>query len=104
MNLTTRRLSTQELKTWASDESHQVWTFRVRDKFGDYGLCGVASLAFDGSRAQLVDFLLSCRAMGRGVEEAIISVIAEKVREGGAGRLTASYVATKKNKPCILWI
>jgi FkbH-like protein len=104
MNLTTRRLSTQELAAWAADVNHQTWTFSVRDKIGDYGLCGLASLEFRGPSATLVDFVLSCRAMGRGVEEVILSVVAEKVREAGAHGLAVSYVATKKNRPCIRWI
>jgi FkbH-like protein len=104
LNLTGRRMSAQELANWASHENHDLWTFRVKDKLGDYGLCAIASVAFDGSRADLVDFLLSCRAMGRGIEEAIISVVARKVRDAGGQRLIASYIATTKNKPCIRWI
>jgi FkbH-like protein len=104
MNLTTRRLSAQELAAWASGGHHQTWTFRVRDKIGDYGLCGIASLAFCDSRAELVDFVLSCRAMGRGVEEAIISVAARQVRSAGVEKLSVTYVPTKKNRPCIRWI
>jgi FkbH-like protein len=104
MNLATRRLSAQELARWASDRDHQIWTFRVRDKIGDYGLCGIASVAFRASLAELVDFVLSCRAMGRGVEEAIISFITRKVREAGAERLSATYIGTKKNTPCIKWM
>lgn len=103
MNLATRRLSVRELQEWASQPNHQVWTFRVRDKFGDYGLCGIASLSVDGHRAELVDFLLSCRAMGRRVEEAIISIVTTKAAEAGAARLHASCVPTKKNAPCIRW-
>jgi FkbH-like protein len=104
MNLTTRRMSRQELVVWTSDQNHQMWTFRLKDKVGDYGLCGVASVVINGSQAQLVDFVLSCRAMGRGVEETIISVVAKKVREAGVDSLTASYVETTKNKPCIRWM
>ena len=103
MNLATRRLSVRELQDWASEPNHQVWTFRVRDRFGDYGLCGIASLSVDGSRAELVDFLLSCRAMGRRVEEAIISTVATKAREAGAARLQASCIPTRKNTPCVRW-
>src|SRR5262249_38581234 len=103
MNLTTRRLSSHELATWGANENHQIWTFAVKDKLGDYGLCGIASVALGGARAELVDFVLSCRAMGRGIEEAIISVVAQKVRAAGGDGLTASYVATKKNTPCVRW-
>ena len=103
MNLTTRRLSVRELQDWASQPTHQVWTFRVRDRFGDHGLCGIASLAVHGNHAELVDFVLSCRVMGREVEDAIISVVAAKARDAGAALLQASYVPTKKNAPCLRW-
>ena len=103
MNLATRRLSVREMQEWASRPSHQVWTFRVRDKFGDYGLCGVASVSIEDGRAELVDFLLSCRAMGRRVEDAIISIVALKAREAGAARLLACCIPTRKNTPCLRW-
>jgi len=103
MNLSTRRMSAHELSEWTSQPNHRLWTFRVVDKLGDYGVCGIASVALDESRGQLVDFVLSCRAMGRGVEEAIISVAANKVREAGAREMAAAYVMTKKNKPCLRW-
>ena len=58
----------------ASDfTAFRVWTFRVRDRFGDSGLSGLASLALEGPRAVIVDFLLSCRVMGRRVEETMLS-------------------------------
>jgi FkbH-like protein len=45
MNLSTRRLTGSELRTWASDPQHKLWIFRVADKFGDAGLTGILSLA-----------------------------------------------------------
>jgi FkbH-like protein len=104
MNLTTRRMSVQELAAWAAHENHQMWTFRVKDRIGDYGLCGIASLVVSGSHAELADFVLSCRAMGRGVEDAIVSIVAAGARRAGAETLSASYLATGKNAPCIRWI
>jgi FkbH-like protein len=104
MNLATRRMSGHELRAWASERNHRTLTFRVRDRIGDYGMCGIASLSVDGSCAELVDFILSCRAMGRGVEEAILSVMATEARRAGAATLRATYLETKKNKPCITWI
>ena len=41
MNLSTRRLTTAELFAWAEAENHNLWTFRVADRFGEYGLCGI---------------------------------------------------------------
>src|SRR5262249_40549349 len=77
MNLRTRRLTERDLETWAIESGHQLWTYRVRDKFGDAGLTGVASLAIDGDRGELVDFVLSCRVIGRKVEETILAHVAQ---------------------------
>lgn len=104
MNLATRRMSSQELMEWGERGTHRVWTFRVVDRIGDYGVCGVASVEFRDSRAELIDFVLSCRAMGRGIEEAIISTVANEVCRAGAHTLVASYVPTEKNKPCLRWL
>jgi FkbH-like protein len=104
MNLTTRRMTAPGLAAWASGANCRTWTFRVKDKIGDYGLCGLASLTVDGARADLIDFVLSCRAMGRGVEDAIISVVATAARQAGANTMTVAYVPTAKNVPCLRWL
>src|SRR5207245_1871042 len=86
---------------WASSNDRQLWAFRVRDKFGDSGLTGVASVERDGSRARLADFVLSCRVMGRKVEETMFHVAARWARAAGLDELYAEYKRTPKNKPCL---
>ena len=101
MNLSTRRLSEVELSAWAGDEGHYVWTYRVADKFGDAGLTGIASLEVDQGSATVVDFLLSCRVIGRRVEETVLHHLALAARQLGLRQLTARYVPTPKNKVCL---
>ena len=72
MNLTTRRLSNSELAQWARAGSRELLTFRVADRFGDSGLTGIVGLEYNGHQAQLVDFILSCRVLGRQVEETLL--------------------------------
>jgi FkbH-like protein len=101
MNLTTRRMTERDLEAWAAEARNHLWTFRVSDKFGDAGLTGIASIRVDHDRGDLVDFVLSCRVMGRKVEETILSIVAEAARAGGAKRLVATYLPTEKNKPTL---
>jgi FkbH-like protein len=101
MNLTTRRVTEAELEAWAARPEHELWTLRVSDRFGDAGLTGVVSLAFSGDRAKVVDFVLSCRVMGRKVEETLAHVAVEASRRRGAARVEAEYLLTAKNKPCL---
>ncbi|NLH47131.1 MAG: HAD-IIIC family phosphatase [Myxococcales bacterium] len=101
MNLSTRRLSEGELAAWAAQPAHRLFTFRVRDKFGDSGLTGIASLAIEGDTGRIVDFILSCRVMGRKIEEVMLHVLADYGRKIGRQRLVAEYRETAKNKPCL---
>jgi FkbH-like protein len=104
MNLSTRRLPAHELRAWAKGDGRYVWTFRVADKFGDYGLCGVVSLVKEGTRGRIVDLVLSCRVMGRGVEEAMLSTVAQKAKELDCAELELEYVPTEKNQPMKHWL
>jgi FkbH-like protein len=99
-NLATRRLTAAELTEWAR-QGNRVWTFRVRDRFGDSGLAALASLALDGARAEIVDFVLSCRVMGRRVEETMLAWLVRCARAAGARELSATFRPTERNRPCL---
>jgi len=101
MNLATRRMGETDLLAWSQQEGQRVFTFRVADRFGDYGLTGLASIQRDGPQARIVDFLLSCRVMGRGVEAAILHVLIEYARAEGALEIVARCLPTPRNGPCL---
>lgn len=100
MNLTTRRMSESELVQWASADRRKLLAFRVADRFGDSGLTGILTLDFNGEAATITDFILSCRVMGRQVEEAMLALAVECARRAGSEKLRAQLIPTAKNKPC----
>jgi FkbH-like protein len=104
MNLTTRRMTEVELVDWGNEKNHRIWTFRVIDKLGDSGLTGLASVEWDKEEIRVTDFLLSCRVMGRKVEEIMLHVATEYGRSLNLKTLTASYLTTKKNHPCYIFL
>jgi FkbH-like protein len=101
-NLRTRRLTASELAMWAAANGNELLVFRVIDRFGDYGLVGIAGLRIDSDKptASIEDLVLSCRVMGRRVEETMLCVIAERARMLGAKTLIADFVPTSRNQPC----
>jgi len=101
MNLTTRRLNEVELTAWASTRNHELWTINVSDKLGDAGLTGVLGITFEHGVARILDYVLSCRVMGRKVEETIVAFAVERARARGASEVVATYLPTPKNKPCL---
>jgi FkbH-like protein len=101
MNLSTRRMSEAELMAWAEQKHHKLWTLRVSDRFGDAGLTGIVSLELHDRKAQIVDFVLSCRVLGRKIEEAMLSTALQYAQALGAAEVYARYIPTSKNKPCL---
>jgi FkbH-like protein len=101
MNLSTRRLSESELMAWLGAGRRCLWTVRVRDRFGDYGLTGLVSLTIEGPTARIVDFVLSCRVMGRRVEECMVHLAVAAAYGWGAREVVAEHRPTARNLPCL---
>jgi FkbH-like protein len=101
LNLSTRRLTGPEIVTWASAKVHRFFAIRVSDKFGDAGVAGILSTEVDQGTLRIVDFILSCRVMGRSIEETMLALAVEHGRALGLQKVWAKYIPTKKNKPCL---
>jgi FkbH-like protein len=101
MNLSTRRLSDVELTAWAGAKNHELWTIGVGDKLGDAGLTGLLGISFDHGVARILDYVLSCRVMGRKVEETMVAFAVGRARARGMEEVVATHLPTAKNKPCL---
>jgi FkbH-like protein len=98
-NLTTRRYSEQEIGSKAADARCRVYAVSAADRFGDYGLIGVAITSRSGDVCEIDSFLLSCRIIGRSVETALLSYVARQAASEGMRRLRGWYLPTRKNAP-----
>lgn len=101
MNLSTRRMAEHELLAWVKEPHRDLWAFHVGDRFGQSGLTGMMSIEQNGAEGRIVDFLLSCRVMGRKVEETMLATAVRHARSVGMSTLKAQYIATNKNTPCL---
>ncbi len=99
-NLTTRRRSEAEVLQFVTDPACMAVAVRIRDRFGDSGVVGLALTQTIGDRCCIDSLLLSCRVIGRGIETAILAYIAKHAAESGARTLVGEYVPTLKSKPC----
>jgi FkbH-like protein len=96
-NLTTRRKTPAEVVELCNQPSWTVLAIRVADRFGDYGLVGVVLLHKAEKTIEIETLLMSCRVLGRGVEEAIFAQIADTARAAGAEEIVGEYIPTKMN-------
>lgn len=102
MNFTTIRRTEKEVQNLLRSGGFECLTVDVSDRFGSYGLTGVI-IFHAGGRALSVDtFLLSCRALGRGVEHRMLARLGAIALERGLGEIEISFIATPRNRPAEL--
>lgn len=98
-NTTTRRYLQDDITRMANSDKYIVVSLKVNDKFGDNGLTGVAIVERDPDRWRIDSFLLSCRILGRKVEDTLLAYIVDQARKEGAKAIIGEFIPTKKNAP-----
>jgi FkbH-like protein len=96
-NLTTIRRDEAEVAALLSSAVHRVYAAEVSDRFGGYGLVAVAVVECATDAWELDTFLMSCRVLRRGVEDAVLQSIADDAVAAGATTLRGVYLPTLKN-------
>ncbi len=97
-NLTTRRTTEAEVLALMQDPRAFGLQLRLADRFGDNGIIAVVAGRVDeAGRCHIETWLMSCRVLGRGVEQATLALLAEQARALGATELVGEYVPTAKN-------
>jgi FkbH-like protein len=97
LNLTTRRYTEAQIQTLCESERSRVYWVGVKDRFGDSGIVGAAIVEQNGDTWRIDTFLMSCRVIGRHIEDTLLTKIARDARELGIARLRGEYVPTPKN-------
>jgi len=97
-SLTTRRYSDAEIHALSESASADVIHCRLQDRFGESGLTGVCILRYERDRALIDSFLLSCRVLGRGIEDALLVQCMKRARSRGCTVAVGEYRPTAKNE------
>jgi amino acid adenylation domain-containing protein/FkbH-like protein len=75
------------------------WAVTVTDRFGEYGLVGLLLARVAHDSLIIETFLLSCRVLGRGVEDALLTELRKYCRARGLTVIEAGYKETAGNRP-----
>ena len=99
-NLTTRRYTEGDIERFHTSADSFILIMSVNDRFGDYGLTGLAIVTRDGCEANVDTFLMSCRVLGRQLEFALLGAIIVEARRWfpSGAFLRATYLPTQKNQ------
>jgi len=95
-NLTSRRYEIQEIQRFLDSTDHAVVLLEYKDRFGSEGAVGLTILDF--AEGRIDSFLMSCRIIGRRVEDRILGKACELFRAHGCSRVRAEFIPTHKNQ------
>ncbi|MEO8597259.1 MAG: HAD-IIIC family phosphatase [Candidatus Solibacter sp.] len=100
MNVTCIRRTAAEIQRL----SEECLTVHVTDRFGSYGLTGAVIFRAEAGRLAVDTFLLSCRALGRGVEHRMVARLGEIALERGLRSVDIPFLASQRNRPALLFL
>ena len=99
-NFTTRRYSMATFKEYISDSKIVSLVVSVEDKLGDYGITGLLTASKNKKTLSIDNFLLSCRILGRKIEDQIINKVIDIASKKKLEFIEGIYIKTLKNSQC----
>jgi FkbH-like protein len=96
-NLTTRRYSIAEVESVATDAGYIALYGKLSDKYGDNGLISVLIGQIQAKSLEIQAWLMSCRVLQRGFENAMMDRLLEECQRRGINRIVGTYLKTNRN-------
>jgi FkbH-like protein len=96
-NCTTIRRTPEEIKELVTRSDSEVVSVRVSDRFSDHGLTGLVVINKGQFSIQITDWMISCRVLGRGVEEGILAFLGYLACDLNQDAVAIAYKQTAKN-------
>ena len=96
-NLTTKRYDEIEVEQLEKDPSVFTRQIRLKDTLGDNGMISVVVCRKAADVWEIDTWLMSCRVLGRRVEEAVLHDLVTHAAQAGATRLVGRYIPSTRN-------
>jgi len=98
-NLTTKRFTPEQIIEYRNTPGNHIYVANVSDKFGDSGLVLILMVSQNKNIGHIDNLLMSCRVMGRHIEDAVVDAVERHLYSIGVTKITADYLPTPKNTP-----
>ncbi|KKW43437.1 MAG: hypothetical protein UY93_C0002G0033 [Parcubacteria group bacterium GW2011_GWA1_56_13] len=97
-NIKKRPYTEDEIKMFMQDDTYAIFHGRAIDQFGDQGVIAFALVRKAQEIWHIESLLMSCRVVGRGIEDAFLAAIAKRAKDEGAQTLGITFEASEKNE------
>ena len=98
-NLMTKRHEAKEIQELMQNPKKKIFVYQAKDRFGDYGVIAVAIAGVALDCLTIEEFVMSCRTMGKNIENAIVDDIEGWAKNIGCSKVRGIYSQTQKNMP-----
>ena len=98
-NLTTQRYTESDILDFV-EKNNAVYCINIKDKFGDNGITGIMIIELDYPTlsAKINSLLLSCRVLGKNIEDAFVFFVMKQLKSDSFKTLYATYIPTSNNE------
>jgi FkbH-like protein len=103
-NINGIRRSEAELRAYMEDQNRSCQVVSARDRFGDYGSVGLMISRPHQEFLVVETLLLSCRALGKGIEQRMIARLSEIALRAGASQMKLIYQPNARNMPLLKFL
>ncbi len=98
-NFNKHEYSPDELKEFIN-KNNRIYSLKVSDKYGDYGTVGLIRIEIEGTNAIMDNYLMSCRALGKGIEEKFYAEILGELAKDNLQLKEIRFTKNEKKLSC----
>jgi len=104
-NTALRRTGAAEFGSWLADGAAHVVTAALQDRLSDSGVVAVVVGRRDADHLVVEELCISCRALGREVEDVLLAAAIGRLMEvTGTGSAAVVYTLGPRNEPARAWL
>jgi len=92
-------LTVEQLQSYLGNDKYVVLYGKITDAFGDYGITAFALIRKEAHEWVIESLLMSCRVLGRGMEQSFLYAISREAISAGVSKLSIDFIPTEKNTP-----
>ena len=97
-NLTTHRHNESQARDFMKNDQYFTLQVRLADAFGDNGMVSVVICKKSAEEWFIDTWLMSCRVVGRRLEEVVFYEIVKSAKFEGVKKITGVYIPTERNE------
>ncbi len=96
-NLTTKRYTEDQVKSFEQDDKTLTLQIRLKDKFSDHGMVSVVMGKIENNTLVIGTWLMSCRVLKRNLEDHVMNYVIKWSKTNSIEKVVGKFIDSTKN-------